>query len=130
MMTLREKYEAKLRRTEKYWLMDAGEFFLRDAPVRESGRGDLIFCLYRDDATWTAFFEGGVGYAYEGNEGFVDYCLLESMLEHDFLSRKKEVGEALESDDHRIWLVNAFAYTNAFNFVLFMKHALELERRS
>lgn len=130
MMTLKEKYEAKLRRKEKYWLKDAGEFFLRDAPVCRSGRRDLIFCLYRDDATWTAFFEDGVRYAYQGKEGFVDYFLLESMFEHDFRSRKKDVGEALESDDHRIWLVNEFAYTNAFNFVLFMKHALELEGRS
>ena len=43
MLSLKEKYEAKLRRTEKYWLKDAKDFFFYEYDLPVNHQASLIF---------------------------------------------------------------------------------------
>lgn len=138
MLSLKDKYESKIRRTEKYWQQDARDYFFHKHELPVTVKASLIFCLYDNEHRWTAFFDDAVRYKAGGTIKTLLYADLEKVFDAHFTKEYRQAIENPKADqtdkayvrgEHvNVWVVNEWIYCTAFNFVQFMTHAINLEK--
>jgi len=121
------RYRTKLRQTEKQWRESAGDYFSLNFPTTSDWPAEFIFCLYKDENTWTVFLETGVEFHYLGQKQFEDYQGLGQSLGDYFVKTDKNTGNALRTTEYVIWFANEETYVCVLGFCGFMNLAIKME---